>query len=408
MRFLPVIATIAFVQGKVPTAPAWLEPPTLIETVNAAIERTHHVNAVAEMPDGSLILRSPNEYLNSEFRGVAKFLGITFEEFEEMMKSFMESPRDAECIAALDMWFDRPQWYVPRKAEIISGRICVEEIFSSMPEVLEDSEKIVKGSNLLKIVASIVRPLYSDEADYIINSEGFLPQPDMKRYIGMKRFVSGIAQIMAILDSQDADAGNKWASLSGADFRYLQRMMNKDLADPMMVHFPSFVDENRSNLDVWRVAMSVEFDELDKQSVLSRKNVLGDPSVETRPRILSFPDSLMGGARRGWMETADVIRQIDQTNDSSVYKNCLPLMNEAFVEWRGEYDEMLDPSRPSSSSSLLDAFDRGHETDERIYENTFMCVLSAIKANHVSIKAEHVPGLMFLARIANSAASSLM
>jgi hypothetical protein len=375
---------------------------SLVSVGTPLLEATMNILRVPEDRQ-SVILRSHNEYPGTEFYGAAWNTETTFEQFEAMVNTYLEGPTNKECVDALDMWLVRPSWYVPRKADILAARRCVETVRESVSE----------DSSLLNIVSEMENAIFSEDADDIIESEGTGPAIVMETHIGMKRYVSGISQVKSILESQSLDVSDIQALLAdknkGADLRYFNRILNSDFVHPLMVHLPSFVDEYRANINVWRLAMSLDFDKLDQQSVLSRKIMIENPDMDIRPRILSFPDSHMGSSRRGWMLTAHVIRQIDVMNGSDIYKNCLPTTNEDFVEWisMGHEGGPLDPKAQSSSSVLLEAFDRGHESDSRIYENTFSCVLSTIRANHVKITQEHVPGLMFLARIAFSASSAM-
>jgi hypothetical protein len=351
---------------------------------------------------GVCVTRSVMES-HSVYPSVGQTKGYTFDQFRDTILFFL--PDREPCVAALDFFFDRPLWFVARKDEIIEARDCMNLLLDALPESTDTVEVIHKGTRILAMTENVLMQIYSDEAHFVVGNE-FSDEADKQfgSHIGLHQFVQTIPQLISALKPDEVDVSSLAARIKGVDGRFFKRLVEAEFTHPSIVHFPSFVDAWRKDIAVWQVAISqVGFDEIDIFSLLTRNVIIRDPRRDINPRILSYPRIVTGAISRGWIDTVSVIEQVDAANESHVLRDCLPMDDATF---RSAFVEEIG-SEQMTLRRLFFAFNNAHHKVP-LEIPFFKCFLEKIRSGTVVISQEHVPAIMFIARIVTSASLSLI
>lgn len=368
---------------------------------------------------GRLIIRSVDEFPNG-FRGADHEQGISFYHFGDSIRFFLA--RDIACTERLDFWFQRPTWYVPRKAEILAARECVEQVLGAIPQATSAMSAIRHGNRLAEILGSIMSILYSDDAQYIVQTEEGSELAGLEEFRGLRNLVESISPLREILSATPVEESiqvvlQRYPEDTG-NGRYFRRMMESEFGDPMMVHFPAFAD-SAQNDSVWEISVNsdqFDFDNLDMRAVTSRAFVMHQPYVEYWPRLFSFPPRIAGHLRHGFANTIAGLNDLDAFNGKHKFRDCLPWSSKPFTETltkefsMNEYGvtiETFDPHAGGMIRPMLAAFQAAYDKNELVFHEVFGCILQAVRDGQLNIRRDQVGTLMRLARIVSSASGFL-
>lgn len=365
------------------------------------------------------IIRSVDEFPYG-FRGTGHEQDISFEQFGDSIGFFLA--RDNACTEKLDFWFQRPTWYVPRKAEILAARECVDQVLGAIPEATSDTSAIMHGNRLVEVLGSIISILYSDDAQYIVQTETGLELSGLEEFRGLRKLVESIPALRGVLSATPVEESIQ-VSLERypedtVNGRYFRRIMLGDFADPMMVHFPAFADSAQHD-SVWQLSVNsdkFDFDNLDMLAVTSRAFVIDQPYKEYWPRLFSFPPRIAGSLRHGFANTVAGLDDIDAFNGKHKFRDCLPWSSKPFTETlsgeftMNEYEvtiETFDPHAGGMIRPMLAAFQAAYDENVLVFHEVYGCILDAVRDGELNITRDHVGTLMRLARIVSSASAFL-
>lgn len=332
----------AFSSPSRPYIPEWIDSNQVADSFELALKAISESKSRTEIPTPDVfdITCSPNEYEDA-FRGSSAREKFSVGLFSDAVSKFL--PTSTGCDHSLAYWFRRPGWFVPRSADINRARTCIEELLAVLTEPGVFHGFALRQARLLaEALPDMLFALYSVEADWVVSVESaisqthFVTSVDWSKYVGMQRTISR-SDMLGVMVNRAVSRSTGSFEISDLDSEaelmnsfFYTHMQRREFRDPMMVHFPDFLDNIESvrletNLDMFLFILMeprpFDLDELDRRNLLSRDLAVHSAGVIQRTKLR------MSRFYSDWITLSNINRVASRRFDFK----CLPWSSSLFA-----------------------------------------------------------------------------